>query len=180
MSKALTIPRGQHPCVVCASLFVPKIEVLTCNQESIHFLVRRLLNVEVCLVPLALTFCQVRPCADLVPRIARLLGNGGEIFKNLAANPKSTCEGRSCRAPQTQGRPRHKIWAFQLTFLQLLPPPHHTTSAAISEALHMDGRTLFPQPMDPIWAASLREFSSKSTWPLIILISPNQVTNGIP
>lgn len=140
---------------------------------------RRLLNVEVCQVPLALTFCQVRPCADFVPRIARLLGKGGEFYKNLAANPKSRCEGRGYRAPQTQGRARHKMWAVQLTFLQLLPPLH-TTLGAISGALHTDGRTLYHQRMDPIWAVSLREFSSKSTWPLIVLISPNQVTNGIP
>lgn len=71
------------------------------------------------------------------------------------------------------------MWAIPLTFWQLHPPRLPTTSVAISEALNTDGRTLFPRLMDRTWAASLREFSSKSTWPFLLLMSPNQVTNGL-
>ena len=52
-------------------MFALKIEVLNCNQGNIRFLVRRLLNAEVCLVPIILSSLALRGLSTEDREVAR-------------------------------------------------------------------------------------------------------------
>lgn len=84
----LRLTRDRHQCAVCSHLSWVTSQQSHSRLQTTRILTRKTRNAVVRLVPLALTSCQARPLARLAPWSLRLLGIGGELYKNLAASPK--------------------------------------------------------------------------------------------
>lgn len=80
--------RGRRQCVVRSHLSWLTSQQSHSRLQTTRILTQKTHNAVVRLVPLALASCQARPLGRLAPWSLRLLGIGGELYKNLAASPK--------------------------------------------------------------------------------------------